>query len=191
MSHQWWPMTAPAPDRPGPGALDGMLALALCDAGRADEALELVVDNSHNDFVDISDDGARPVAVAMWCEAVAALRDRRSAFALHRLLAPTHDLHLVTGGWYLGSTARYLALLDVALGRAEDAERWFAEAEEAHRSGESPPWLARTLLNHAELLVFDRDPRAAAELASSALVAVGERPLEVSRSRAAALIANP
>ncbi|HJR24386.1 MAG TPA: AAA family ATPase [Acidimicrobiales bacterium] len=158
------------------------------DAGQADEAYRVVEECSRNGFDDVPDDAARPVALCLWAEVTARVRHLPAARALHAVLAGDEGLHLASGGWYLGAVSRYTGLLAAALGRADEAEAALLDAEAAHRTMRSPPWLARTQLDHGDLLVARGDLAGARACAEAALEAIGDRPLEVSRQRAAALL---
>jgi hypothetical protein len=103
---------------------------------------------------------------------------------------PYHDIFQMTGGWYAGSTARYLALLAGALGQEGDADRWFAQAVEDHTRAGTPPWLARTRVDWAESLLRRGDEARARDLALAALDDVGDLELTVTRNRAKAVLAS-
>ena len=79
--------------------------------------------------------------------------DGDACTALVDRLLPYHDIFQVSGGWYAGSTARYLALLAAALGDDAGAEEWFARAEADHVRAVTPLWLARGRVDWAEFLL--------------------------------------
>jgi hypothetical protein len=105
-----------------------------------------------------------------------------------RELLPYHDIFQVAGGWYAGSTARYLALLAAALGQEAATDRWFAQAIEDHTRTGTPPWLARTRVDWAEHLLRRGERERAKEQALVALDDVGELELTVPRNRAKAVL---
>ena len=110
--------------------------------------------------------------------------------SLYARMVSRSDLHASTGGWYLGSMARYLGLFASVLGRADEAEDWFRQAETDHVVMRSPPWLARGRLDWAEALSRRGEVDRARELARQALIAIGDLELGASRSRAERLLAK-
>ena len=136
-----------------PGVRTALAAWALAEAGRLDEAGQVVQANGRLGFVDMPDDAALPVTHVAWVEAAVLVGDRDACRALFDRLLPYHDIFQVTGGWYAGSTARYLALLAATLGDEAEADRWLAQAIEDHTRARTPPWLARTRVDWAESLL--------------------------------------
>ena len=172
-----------------PGPNSALLAWALAEVGRVDEARTLILANSAHGFADIPDDAGLPISRVAWAEAAAIVGDRDACRALIDQLSPQHDVFQVTGAWYAGSTARYLAILSVALGDDEAADHWFMTAERDHVRADTPPWLARTRLDWAEVLLARGDRRRARELAGAALDVVGDLDLTSTTSRAESIIA--
>lgn len=95
-------------------------------------------------------------AMCALAEHLAALRDRALVERLYRELLPLHDR---CGHWGLlgmrwdGPVARPLALLAMALGDAQAADRHFAEALQVATRMGSRPWVARICCEWAELLL--------------------------------------
>jgi class 3 adenylate cyclase len=170
-----------------PDILAALAALSLVEAGRVNEAQAVVEARSANDFRDVADEAALSVAWAAWAEASAATRHRRAASAMYNLLAADPDRHLCTGGWYLGTSQRYLALLADALDRPEEADKRFASAVAAHEHMRTPPWLARTLLDWAEHQLANGHDATAWSLIERALDVIGDLPLTAQRERATGL----
>jgi len=54
-----------------PNVVQGLLALALAESGRMDEASVLIEERSANGFGDLPDDSSLPVAECAWSEAAA------------------------------------------------------------------------------------------------------------------------
>ena len=173
-----------------PGPSSALLAWALAEAGRLDEARAMTQANSAHGFADIPDDAGLPITRVAWSEAAAVVGDRDACRALIDQLSPQHDVFQVTGAWYAGSTARYLAILTAALGDDEAADHWFAAAERDHVRAVAPPWLARTRVDWAEQLLPRGDRHRARELAGAALDAVGTLELPVIRTRAERILAT-
>ena len=135
-------------------------------------------------FDDLSEDSARPVALSTFAEAAALVRHEQACRDLLPHLLPLAWAHQTTGGWYLGATSRYLGLVCDALDRTDEADEWFAQAEAEHEIMQTPPWLARGRLDWAESLLRRGEAGRAAQLAQSALSAVGDLDLAASRARA-------
>ena len=173
-----------------PGPTSALLAWTLAEAGRLDEARTLILANSAQGFADIPDDAGLPVARVAWAEAAAIVGDRDACRALIDQLSPQHDVFQVTGAWYAGSTARYLAILSVALGDDEAADHFFTAAERDHVRADTPPWLARTRVDWAELLLAHGDRRRARDLAGSAIDVIGDLDLTITRGRAERILAT-
>jgi hypothetical protein len=172
-----------------PDVLAALAALTLIEAGLLDDAGAVLDARSGNQFVDVPDEWALPVAWAAWAEASAATNHQRAAAAMYALLAPDPDAHLVTGLWYLGSAERYLALLADTLDRPDEADARFATAVTAHERMKTPPWLARTLLDWADHKLARGDTSTARELAKRATSVIGRLPLAAQRTRAERLLA--
>lgn len=171
-----------------PGVRTALSAWALAEAGRLDEAGQLVEENGGLGFVDMPDDAALPITRVAWVEGAVLVGDLDACRALFDLLLPYHDIFQVTGGWYAGSTARYLALLAAALGEEAEADRWFAQAIEDHTRAGTPPWLARTRVDWAESLLRRGENERARDLAMAALDDVGDLEVTVTRNRAKAVV---
>jgi hypothetical protein len=173
-----------------PGVITGLYAHALAESGQLEEAGRLVAQAGGGGFADMHDDASLPIARSSWAEAAAQVADTEACQALYECLLPYHDIHQVTGFWYSGSTARYLALLSAAMGHEDDADRWFAQAIEDHERIASPPWLARTRIDWAEHLLRRPEPGRAHDLARAALEDIGSLELTVTRNRAQTLLAS-
>jgi class 3 adenylate cyclase len=167
-----------------PMALGGLIALSKAEAGRVDDAVADIDRKSANGFRDIPEDYGLPVAVSAWAEAAALVGHQQACAALYDRLVVMPHIHQATGGWYLGSTTRYLALLTDALGRPQEADTWFARAVEAHKRMRTPPWLARGRLDWADSLLRREEVQRARSLAEQALLDLGNLELDASRARA-------
>lgn len=173
-----------------PDAITAVVALAMVEAGRREEARVLIDERGGNDFRDMPDDAAVPVGQCAWSEAAAMCGHERACQIFHDRMVGVADLHQVTGGWYLGATARYLGLLSDRLGRQDEADDWFAKAEKEHEIMRTPPWLARGRLDWAESHLRRGDLERAHDLARRALDTIGELELNVSRARAERILAE-
>ena len=116
----------------------------------------------------------------------ALLRDLPRAAALYERLLPHADRIHVRGvaGACDGSVSRHLGVLATVLERWDEGERHFRRALERNASLRSPPLVARTRVEHAELLLARDGPgdrSRAVELLEPALATarrLGMRPLE-------------
>ena len=76
------------------------------------------------------------------------------------MLEPYAD-QLVVGsfaGWVSGSVAFYLGLLSTTSGDVQEAEAYFAAAAATHERVDALPWLARTRLEWARMLLARAEP---------------------------------
>lgn len=171
-----------------PGILSALAGIALAESDRPDEAFAIVEERGVNGFRDIPDDAALLIARAAWAHTAALVGHRPAAGVLFDMLAQDPAQHLLTGGWYLGSSAYYLGLLAATLDRNEEASAWYEQALRDHETLDTPPWIARTCIDwaaHEHTLGHDEHAR---ELAQQALDAIGDLQLEASRTRATALL---
>ena len=178
-------------DRSKPTAIPGITALALAEAGRMQEARAMIDEVCANGFRDVLDDAALAVVECTWAEAAALTGHVAACEALYERMVPRSNQHALTGGWYLGSMARYLGLFASVLGRPGEAEEWFRQAEVDHIAMRTPPWLARGRLDWAEALCRRGEVGRSEELARQALIAIGDLDLGASRSRAEKLLVTP
>jgi tetratricopeptide (TPR) repeat protein len=178
----------PAAEEDRPGVIEGLQALSLASAGRVADARALLERRAGRGFEDLPDDYGLPVALCSWSEAAALTRHHTATKSLLARLRPSAGLHQATGGWYLGATSRYLALLCDGLGDFDAADAWFEQAATEHDVIGSPPWSARSRLDWAESLLRRDDEDRAAALAAHALRDIGELSLDDSRRRALAIL---
>ena len=168
----------------------GLAAIVAVETGNRAAAFDLVEQRGRNGFVDVPDDGALPVARSAWSEAAAFARHEMAAQHWYDLLVVDPDLHFATGGWYMGSTTRNLGLLASALGRDEVATHWFERAVIEHERMQSPPWLARGLLDWAEHDIAHGRADSAVAHVDRAVEVIGDLPLTALLDRATRLRAS-
>ena len=108
-----------------------------------------------DDFEAITSDYMWLCCTALIAEVCDYLGDANRAKPLYELLLPFVDRNIVVGrgGYWLGSVARYLALLAAVMGRYEEAEAHFDKALEMHRRMHATPWTARTRYDLARMLL--------------------------------------
>jgi tetratricopeptide (TPR) repeat protein len=143
------------------------LALAFVESGRIEEARQELTALATDGFALIPRDASWMPAVAGIVEVCVQLRDRDSGRTLYAMLRPyAHRSVMIGAGsasW--GSVKRLLGRLAMLLERWDEAERWFEEARALHERMASPPLLARTSCDHAEMLLQrGGDPQRAAAL---------------------------
>ena len=139
------------PAHPGPRA---WLAFLLAEGGRTAEARRELEGLARQGLACLAGtEGWRP-CLAMLGEACLALGDVERAAELYTELTPAREHCLVLGDGILclGPAARVLGGLAALLSRWDDAEAHFARARALCESLGSPPWAARTRLDHARAL---------------------------------------
>ncbi len=140
---------------PQAGFSRGWVCLAEAELGRQDEAhrwLSSLVEAIH----ELPRNGIWLPAVAVACVAAALLEDPGSAGDLHPLLLPYADQTIVMSVPHpvmcFGPASLYVAMLEAALSRWEEAEDHFASAIREHTQVGARALLARTQLEHAHML---------------------------------------
>jgi DNA-binding SARP family transcriptional activator len=149
------------------------LCLLYLELGRDGDARREFAILSQGCFRDIPRDALWVSVLCLCVEVAVALGDRDRAAVLRELLEPYRERCVVFGFALActGSVARYLALLDDAVGRVEDADELFALAEEVNARIGAVPYLAWARYEHARLLARRNRPcdrRRARELRSEA-----------------------
>ncbi|MCA1845005.1 MAG: hypothetical protein LC792_17790, partial [Actinobacteria bacterium] len=152
-----------AVDRSDRPVLRAMLALALSETERCDDARAVI-----EPLVTVLPDIPLPVGLWFWTLVPTAFTCARLGEA--SLALPVHDIllrsaDLITGnmlGWN-GSGHQPLGMLATVLGRFATAEQHFSAAEASHVRMGAPSWLARTHLEWARMLLTRRAPGDAAD----------------------------
>jgi tetratricopeptide (TPR) repeat protein len=132
-----------------------VLALLQAETGRPEEARETIDRFASDDFRGLPLDGIWLGAVAHLAEAAAAIGDATHAAALHALLEPYADRNVAIG-WAstcAGSAARHLGLLADLLGKREQAVAHFEAALAMNERMRARPWVARTQVELARVLL--------------------------------------
>jgi tetratricopeptide (TPR) repeat protein len=166
------------------------LARLACELGRAQDehsAAKALVDDSlpvnHHWTMNVTN------AAAL----ASLLGDTVWAAVLYKLLVPYHDQMVFAMGLSSGSVAHYLGVLCATLRRDDDAEAHFSDAQATHTRIGARPWLARTRLEWARMLLTRRatgDLERARELLNQALTTARELGLATVEQRAAALLSS-
>ena len=143
-------------DNPGIPGLRATLAIALCELGREDEALLLLLEETDTRFAGAPYDQFWIVTLTQWSLVAGHLGAAGPAAMLHDLLAPWSTQVAFTGAHVFGAVAHALGLTAGAMGRHDDAERHFDAAVATYRDLDAPLWGARAQLAWANVLV-ERD----------------------------------
>lgn len=132
-------------------------AIALAHAQGADEhqARRLIESEAAIGF-DLPHDEQWSFTLATWARVACRLSHRRTAGLLHPLLAPYADRFAHSQIVVSGAVAMHLGQLEHVLGRFDDADRSFAQAEQMHQRLDSPMLTADGNAHWAAMLV-DRD----------------------------------
>jgi DNA-binding SARP family transcriptional activator len=137
--------------------------------GNPDRAREIMHAFADAEFKGIPLDSDWVVAATMLAETSAALHEHEPTAMLHALLVPVAHLNAANLPEAMrGSVARYVALLDAALDRPDEAARWFEDALGANDAMGFRPWLALTQVDYARTLLV-RDGPGDAEMAKGLL----------------------
>ncbi len=150
-------LVASNPHRP---AWRAALAALLAEQDRREEAQREVDALASQDFEDIPQDGDWLIAMTLLADCCAELRDETRAAQLYELLLPYRDVNVVIGlaAVCMGSAARYLGRLAVAMERKEEAAEHLEQALVANAALKAPVFLAHTQIDFAGAL--GRGPRA-------------------------------
>jgi DNA-binding CsgD family transcriptional regulator len=136
------------------------LAAALAEAGRTDQARAEVGRLAAGDPVPVPRNPAWSLSLALLVLTCHQLGDRELAIKLYGLLEPYADRNIATarfGGVCLGPAAYLLGLLDLTLGRPEQAVRRFQDAATLAARMQARPMLAMGREGQARsLLALDR-----------------------------------
>ena len=140
---------------------NGNLALFMAEAGHAARArryLDRVADCDDSQLTGNVDGRS---AAALAAEACALLGDERLAPRLYELLLPRDGLCIVGGRgvYFRGAAARYLGLLAATQGRWDDAVRHHEQGLQTNTRAQTPPWIARSLLDLARALLGRGRPK--------------------------------
>ena len=170
-------------------------ALMHIELGRHEQAREAFESVAAAGFDALPRDANFLIAVTLLAEVCGALGDADRAAELHALLAPHGGRNVLVGraASCNGSASRLLGILAGVLGEWEEAERSFAEALAMHVRMGARPWVARTELAWAEMLLARGGPgdeAAAFERLAEAIVLADALGMVALAERARALVAG-
>jgi eukaryotic-like serine/threonine-protein kinase len=145
------------PHRP---AWRAALAALLAEGGRTEEAQREIDALAAQGFEDIPQDGDWLIAMTLLADCCSELGDQERAAQLYEVLLPYRDGNVVIGlaAVCLGSAARYLGRLALAMGRGDEAVEHFEAALVANAALKAPVFLAHTQIDLAR--AFGPGPRA-------------------------------
>jgi tetratricopeptide (TPR) repeat protein len=134
-------------------AIVALYAWACAEAGRDDEAQDIVAELRRDDLGALPQDYLWTTTLAMLSRACARLGDRAGAAELYELLRPYHSTIVTAQSVWFGPLAYDLGLLAATLGRTDEADGHFAEAAAIHDRLGVRGMLAPTLLDWARALL--------------------------------------
>ncbi len=148
------PLRAATQMHPGAPALRALLAFALVELDRLDEARTELGVLASKGFDVIPDDVNALFTISLAADVCVAVGDAQNAEPLYCRLAPhgfANTIVMPPFTWR-GSIAHRLGALARMLGRADDAATHFEDALAAYGSAGALPWLATTQYEYAVLL---------------------------------------
>jgi DNA-binding CsgD family transcriptional regulator len=164
---------------PGVAAWRAALALLHSEIGEEVSACAEFERVAANDFADVPHDETWILTMTLAALVCEYLGDTAAAVNLYELLLPYAGRTAVAGGGVvcLGAVARYLGILAALLAQWDQARQHFDDAMLMHERLRARPWLARTQLDYASMLLrrdLAGDRERAGELTSTALATARE-----------------
>jgi tetratricopeptide (TPR) repeat protein len=147
--------------------------------GRREEAANAFEDIAARGFRALERDNQWLSAITAFADTCAYLGDTNRAAELRDLLLPFagRNVVIVEGWGSMGSADRALGMLATTMGRWDEAEAHFNAALELNGRLGARPWVARTQMGYAQLLLARneaRDTERARPLLQSALQTAGD-----------------
>jgi len=148
-----YPATRVAAGFPAPGHIFlATLAWGKAESGRREEAKEILVGIRGDGFATIPRHYLRIPILTFLSRACAPVEAVDLAAELHELLLPHRDeMAMAQGGW-IGPVTHDLGLLATVLGRYDEAEQHFADAERFQERAATPASLVHTRLAWGRML---------------------------------------
>jgi len=178
-------------DYPGFRLFPCLVALLEVELGRPDAARKAFAKLSVDGFAAFPRDNEWVFNLCVLSDVAAQLHDLKGAEQLHELLLPYAQLNaLGAGDLAIGSVAHYLALLAWTMSDHSGAARHFETALEMNERMCARPWLARTQVAYARMLLEGGERRArdyGDELLECAGTSYRELGLELSAAAASAV----
>jgi tetratricopeptide (TPR) repeat protein len=140
-----------ARENPSIAALRATIPTMLCQVGRIEEARTHLAAEAANGFEFPYDTLQWPIAMLHFADSAASVGDRTGAQRLIEILAPFDTDLACPAPSPVGALARPLARIATVLGDYDQAERWFATADDIHARLQAPFWTALGQLDYADL----------------------------------------
>jgi tetratricopeptide (TPR) repeat protein len=156
---------------PGIPGFRSTLALALCEAGRLEDARPIVALEASSAFGELAYDVTWLTVACVYARVSARIGDLDAAGRLYELLLPQREMiaYPYFGVW--GPVEHYLGSLALALGELDAAEGHLSQAARRSAGLGAPVWANRTALESARLLLARGDASAAQARAADVLAA--------------------
>jgi class 3 adenylate cyclase len=136
------------------------LAQMLCELGRHTEAADCFEHLATDGFAAIPNDLLRTWSLCALAEVTVALDDKERAAVLLDLLRPMAGrAAMMSGVSYYGAVDRYLGILEICLGRCDEAVADLEEALAYNERMRARPWSTRTRYDLARALLGRNGPR--------------------------------
>jgi hypothetical protein len=119
------------------------MSMILAEVGRLDDARQFLDLLMGDDLDRLPPDYTSLLIPVYASVACARLGDVRAAERLYAILEPRSERLVTTVASWFGAVNHHLGVLATTLGRPDEAEARFAEAERTYESLEAEPWLAR------------------------------------------------
>ena len=184
-------ITSAMEDNPALVTFRALLALAHCDAGRIDEARQLLDPVAEDDFRMVNRDMAWSTTMIQFADVAAETGSADAAETLYSELEPWGDQFPCISITLWMPIAHYLGRLAETLGRHEDADRHFARALELEEDFRAPLFVAATRLAWGQALTERGEHTRGRKLLEEALAAGRELEIPRVEGRAAGLLEVP
>jgi class 3 adenylate cyclase len=139
-------MAATMADNPGLPVLRGSLAWVYCELDRYDDARAVVGSDIADGFSRFRRDVSWLSAMVRLADVCVQIEERHGAELLYELLLPWRSQFSTVTVTTQGPVALHLGMLATLLGRADEADREFAEALEMSERIGGPYWIASSCL---------------------------------------------
>jgi DNA-binding SARP family transcriptional activator len=180
-------------DNPTLPAYKGTLALALLQSGDIEGASRVTEEAAETRFEELPVDYVWLITLQLYAQVSSRVPTHPGAELLYDILRPWSDQASDVGSATFGPTSYYLAILCAAVGRREEADRWFNDAATFCERAGAIFFVAQTQLAWGRMLLDDgctEDRDRAATLISSALDAATARGYAALAAEADALLAT-